>query len=381
MTRLQDLFIDLNDRALTSVRSGRGVHRSTLDLLVAEYPEVYERFASRIEPRGNGFHHLRGKRSQRLGSVGHREGKSAEHREWLRSAKRLCYGTPTCEVCSATSGPIFTKQTEDLVPWPRFCSFGCSKRGDAVLAKRRATCEVVYGVDNVSRAETVRSKLRDWWTEEDRRHRGECSKDFWSGLSDEARQALRDKKIATNQRMRGVDFPTQSRSVRKKCQATWMRTLGVSNPSKSPEVYDKIRNAFKSTKSVTHDGVAFTGLQGYEPQVLLDLLQVHGFNPDDIVNGKDIAHYEYSEGHKRRNYYPDFFVRKNGKDFVVEVKSTYTAGLHDGTFHSFANLRRKAAAVEASGDRFVLAIHHGGATHLYRGVPDRRVIRRQLLQR
>ena len=76
--------------------------------------------------------------------------------------------------------------------------------------------------------------------------------------------------------------------------------------------------------------------------------------------GKAGRNFKYSYKNKTHYYYPDLIVEKNGEFYYVEVKSTYTSGLHGVTTKdgktSFSDLRRKAKAVIDSKENYMLLI-------------------------
>jgi len=66
-------------------------------------------------------------------------------------------------------------------------------------------------------------------------------------------------------------------------------------------------------------------LQGYEPQVLEQLLQI--YNEDDIICevkdiNKEIGKILYQYKGKERRYYPDFYIKSTNT--IIEVKSQWT---------------------------------------------------------
>lgn len=96
-------------------------------------------------------------------------------------------------------------------------------------------------------------------------------------------------------------------------------------------------------------------VQGYEPQVLKYLIH-SGRTPVETVNVQPFG-IEYEEHGRTRVYIPDFRAKISGKWYVVEVKSTYTAGLEKNAKTMFYNLRRKSKAVCEQGHRFLTMIY------------------------
>ncbi len=70
-------------------------------------------------------------------------------------------------------------------------------------------------------------------------------------------------------------------------------------------------------------------LQGYEPQVLEQLLQI--YSEEDILCetkniNKEIGKIFYNFEGKERRYFPDFYIKSTNT--IIEVKSAYTFNLH-----------------------------------------------------
>jgi hypothetical protein len=66
-------------------------------------------------------------------------------------------------------------------------------------------------------------------------------------------------------------------------------------------------------------------LQGYEPQVLIELLKT--YSEDDIVIGvkemnNAIGRVNYTFNNRLRTYYPDFYIKSTNT--IIEVKSKFT---------------------------------------------------------
>jgi hypothetical protein len=71
-------------------------------------------------------------------------------------------------------------------------------------------------------------------------------------------------------------------------------------------------------------------LQGYEPQVLAELLKV--YSEDDIVTGikemnENLGRISYTYENISRTYYPDFYIKSTNT--IIEVKSSYTYKMHE----------------------------------------------------
>lgn len=96
-----------------------------------------------------------------------------------------------------------------------------------------------------------------------------------------------------------------------------------------PEYAHKMQSALhKYTDYILPSG-RIVKLQGYEPQVLTELLK--SYTEDDIVIGvkeisKELGRITYIQDNIEHTYLPDFYIRSENK--VIEVKSVYTYELH-----------------------------------------------------
>lgn len=204
-----------------------------------------------------------------------------------------------------------------------------------VVAKRRSTCLEVYGVDNVSKAPSVLRKIkrhvRKWY-----------------------------------------DDPKFKARLIAKTKATCMKRYGVAFPMQHADVFYRSNTRRYRRKSITIGGRRYGGLQGFEPFALRWLIEKHDAR---ILNKADLS-FNYRFRDQTRVYFPDIVARVNGKRVVVEVKSTYTAGLTSGAGwqERFEQLCAKARSV---GPCFLLIVvsKSGRVLAAKRGVPSRTRLR------
>jgi hypothetical protein len=83
-------------------------------------------------------------------------------------------------------------------------------------------------------------------------------------------------------------------------------------------------------------------LQGYEPQALAWLLENKQLKLSDIQleTSGCVPVIPYKTGRRKRNYYPDMFIKR--LNTIVEVKSSYTLGLLSGKHWRRNQLKAKA---------------------------------------
>lgn len=116
----------------------------------------------------------------------------------------------------------------------------------------------------------------------------------------------------------------------------------------------KWRRAVKARfaiKTLTIQGVEFH-VQGYEPQAIAWLLEYRKVQVSDIKvdSSGEVPVIPYKMGRRKRNFYPDIFIKKLNR--IVEVKSPYTLGLLTGK--QWRQNQEKAKAVLAAGYKFSL---------------------------
>lgn len=93
------------------------------------------------------------------------------------------------------------------------------------------------------------------------------------------------------------------------------------------------------------------GVQGYEPYVLDFLIQTMNIKSDELIAGKGRVpqiKYDAIDG-VQRTYFPDIFLPK--ANMILEVKSTYTYGLHKDNVH-----RKAIGCIETGYSIFILVL-------------------------
>lgn len=130
------------------------------------------------------------------------------------------------------------------------------------------------------------------------------------------------RKKQSYQNKYGVDNPMQNPDIAERSRMTTMEKYGEFNPEDAPNQFCKrTANAFKY-KSCVINGKQFNSVQGYEPQAIKYLIDVMGYNVDDIQSGKTIPKIRYTYNNKNTIYYPDLYIEKD--NLLVEVKCRFT---------------------------------------------------------
>jgi hypothetical protein len=163
------------------------------------------------------------------------------------------------------------------------------------LNKRKKTCLKKYGVDNVSKNDKVKSKVKQTMKEN--------GTDY--GFNS---QSYKDTIIKNY----GVENIFQSEEIKTKIKNTNLEKYGAENPSQSYEIHKKQHSGY----ILKHHNNDLYYRGSYEKDFIDYCLE----EKIEIENFKGSIDY-FFEG-KNRKYFPDFFIRN--KNMIIEVKSLYT---------------------------------------------------------
>lgn len=203
---------------------------------------------------------------------------------------------------------------------------------DAMCAKRKETCQKLYGVDNVFQSEEIKERLRSTCfdrygayninsTEENKQYK---SKKF-KQRSEEERGLIEEKRAQTNLQRYGVANPSQRKEVitkifetketrygdasynnRTKAKATCLDKYGAEYFAQTAEFI----NAAKYRKYCVEN--AF--FDSY-PELAVYLYCIH----NNISVQRSPARFEYTFNNKTHYCFPDFLI----DDTLVEIKGAH----------------------------------------------------------
>ncbi len=169
---------------------------------------------------------------------------------------------------------------------------------------------------------------------------------------------------ATSLARYGFKHYTQSPAFKDHLKSVLLEKYGVDSIAEIPGWHDAVMQRRYKAKWVKL-GKRRVAVYGYEDHAIRYLLD-KGVSPADILvmvaEGKPTIPYVH-EG-VRRVYIPDFYVKLKGSWWVVEVKSTYTAGVTD--VRLFNTMKRKLAATEKAGLKTALLVFSPSGTLLFR---------------
>lgn len=151
--------------------------------------------------------------------------------------------------------------------------------------------------------------------------------------------------------------------------------------SQVPKIFKRTQKASHKSFEYTIKGKEYKALRGYEHYALEYLVGTLKYKVKNIHAGASnkVPSFKYKHRTQVHHYFPDFLVSTKDEEFIVEVKSTYTAGLKDiKTFNIF---KKKAQAVEHAGHTFVLLIMgtKGDLLLDYTGIPKTMTQLRKLI--
>lgn len=256
------------------------------------------------------------------------------------------YGRPECPVCNNYRKYIGSHQQG----FNAFCSSKCAGAFEEVKDKRKSTNMDRYGVTSPSKVESIRAKQRKSMMQRYGVEYGGQSQDL-----------LARAKATTIERY-GVEAPLKCPELLEKARATWTRHYGVDHPMKNREYFESQQKKGFSIRKIRIKGKIFRvrGFEGYAIKYLVKL----GFEPDNILTtakeGVPSIPYYDRKSKTNRVYHPDMLVRREDREYIVEVKSSYTAGIMKGKkgHHAgeFYRVRAKARACVDAGWKFKLLI-------------------------
>lgn len=182
----------------------------------------------------------------------------------------------------------------------------CEAKVQKATEKRKQTSLEKYGVENVAQLPEIKDKYLNTWKE-----RYGYVGYFQSGvdqteIQERAHNDLAyERKVATNNKKFGTDYPAQNPEIQKKMQDTYEERTGYRNAMKNPEDRSKCKSGKYFYKNINFDSswelayyiwltdnnVGFI----YHPPYTLDYIDDYG---------------------KERTYYPDFLVE--GKFYEIK---------------------------------------------------------------
>ncbi|MCK9574606.1 MAG: hypothetical protein WC979_01735 [Candidatus Pacearchaeota archaeon] len=130
-------------------------------------------------------------------------------------------------------------------------------------------------------------------------------------------------KIDVKKRMSDFQKKRQNTPAVKEAKSKFQKEY-QNRPEVKAETFKRLQRCFKYKEFILPSG-KIVKIQGYEPQVLTELLKT--YNEDDIIIGikemnKSIGKIDYFYENNVHTYYPDFYIKSINT--IIEVKSEWT---------------------------------------------------------
>lgn len=203
---------------------------------------------------------------------------------------------------------------------------------DTMAAKRKETCQALYGVDNVFQAEEIKEKLRETCLqrygvyninslEENKQSKSERAKQHTRA----ERKAIREKRIRTNMKKYAVANPFQSSTIKAKSTETKLQRYGNVNFNNRAKAQDTCLERYGAEHfSQTQEAVSAIRFRKYcindisfdsYPELAVYLYCIH----NNISIQRNPVRLEYEFENKKHYCFPDFLIDKT----LVEIKGDH----------------------------------------------------------
>ena len=182
----------------------------------------------------------------------------------------------------------------------------CKSCGNEIIqARRREYFLEKMGVDNPSKSEEIKQKIKDVYFE------------------------------------KYGDHPKRTKEVQEKWMETCFEKYG-GHPNQNPDIQEKIEKSSYRFKDYIFPSGKVVKVQGYENKAIDELLKIYK-EEDLIIGRKLVPHIDYSINEKKHVYYPDIYIPKENK--IIEVKSDWTCQLKRSYVGEKADATAKAGYI------------------------------------
>jgi hypothetical protein len=231
-----------------------------------------------------------------------------------------------------------------MVMWPRrlrsACSSKCAGLDPTTDLKRQATNLHKYGVAYVRQDPTIAKKQKRTMLKR------------YGVTATAASPELKAKMRATLLRNHGVTETFLSKEVKAKTRKTMIERYGVEHNQQNRELFERQQVSGFKIKQCCVQGKTFR-LRGYEPQVVAHLVNKVGIKAKNILftAAEGVPAVKYQVKGKTHYYHPDLMIRTKTRNVLVEVKSTFTAGILKRQIQGsgFQRLKTKLKACVSAG--------------------------------
>jgi len=168
---------------------------------------------------------------------------------------------------------------------------------------------------------------------------------------------IKNKIKNSNLEKYGVEHNLQRSEIKEQIKQTNLQKYGVEYVTQCPEIIDKMtKNMYKCKEYIFPSG-NIINIQGYEHHAIDELLK-QGICETNIITGcKNVPTIWYHDKNgKKRRHFVDIYIPN--QNLCIEVKSTWTAKLHDG------NIQLKQQAGKELGFNYEIWIYDKGGNKL-----------------
>ena len=239
------------------------------------------------------------------------------------------------------------------------CEYGL--QNEDVKEKRRVTNLKKYGVEHCNQRQEIKDKskitnLQKYGTitpsqNEDVKYKiKETNLIKYGSEYGFQNEQIKQKIKTTNLQKYGVEYNLQRKEIKDKIKQTNLQKYGVEYVTQDPNIMEKITKHMYTSKEYAFPSGNIIKIQGYENYALNEL--INNTNEKDIITGcKNVPTiwYNDNDGKKRRHFVDIYIPNQN---LCIEVKSTWTAKLHDG------NIMLKQNAAKELGYNYEIWIYN-----------------------
>jgi hypothetical protein len=218
------------------------------------------------------------------------------------------------------------------------CEYGLQNEG--VKDERKLSNLEKYGVEHCNQRQDIKDKIKNTCLEKygticplqnkeikDKIKKTNLEKyGYEYGFQNED---IKNKIKNSNLEKYGVEHNLQRSEIKEQIKQTNLKKYGVEYVTQCPEIIDKMTRHMYKCKEYIFPSGNIINIQGYEHYAIDELLK-QGICETNIITGcKNVPTiWYYDKNGKERRHFVDIYIPNQNR--CIEVKSTWTAKLHDG---------------------------------------------------
>ena len=241
-----------------------------------------------------------------------------------------------CKRCAIIDGLIKQKETNQL----KYGVDNITKLED-IKNKIKKTCLEKYGLDNPAKSQIIKDKTKETnakkYIMKQKKILTQEEKNYilikkYGTVNFRSSDIIKEKIKKTCMEKYNVDHISKVKDIQKIKIDNSLKKYGCKYPTQYPEIADKItRNSFRCKKFIFPSG-NIVYVQGYEKFALRDLIEKENINECDIITGcKNVPEIWYNDKiGKKHRHYVDIFIKSQNR--CIEIKSSWTVKKEDVFF-------------------------------------------------